>query len=321
MGEKGLPARLLAGKAQAFGTFCALDQSSATAPGQPLVAEAVGRYRILRQTPATQVLGVIGYPVGHSRGPALFNDQFAANGRDAVYVPFLVETAEELSDFLRACASSSWLGVRGFSVTLPHKEAALAWAGAKAEPLAARIGAVNTIRFNHGEMDAFNTDYVGILNTLRDRCELNGRSVAVLGAGGVARAAVAGLSDGGAVITIYNRASDRAHALAEEFGCNFAPWESRADLVADVVVNCTSLGMAPAVDETPLPASAFRTGMVVLDTVYTPAETRFVREAKAAGCIEVRGVEVFIQQAARQHELWFEEPLNVTRARQVLGVG
>jgi 3-dehydroquinate dehydratase / shikimate dehydrogenase len=323
MGDKGLAARLLAGKAAGFGTFCVDEPASATAPGQPLLRDAVEMYRVASQTPATQVFGVIGSPIGHSRSPALFNALFAAAGRDAVHLPFRVDRTEELGALLDAFRDEEWLRVRGLAVTVPHKAAALAWVGAKAEPLAHRIGALNTLRFDRAGVEGFNTDYRGAMAALGSglpggNAALQGRSAAVLGAGGAARAVVAGLVDAGCRVTVYNRSPDRAQDLARHFGCDHRSWDARHRLDADLVVNCTSVGMFPVVDETPLPAAAFRAGMVVLDTVYNPLDTRLLREAREAGCHAIDGLTMFVHQAAGQYELWFGEPTDVTRARQIL---
>lgn len=314
MGEKGVVARLLAPKCGAFGTFCAADEGEATAPGQPTLMEAIGRYRIQAQTPSTQVLGVIGSPVAHSRSPQLFNTQFAATGRDAIYLPVRIDSEEELTGFLDRCRNAAWLNVRGFSVTVPHKEAALSWVGANADPSAQRLGAVNTLVFEDGKVRGFNTDYVGAAKALEAGIAgglpaLANKDAAVLGSGGVARSVVAALHQAGARTTIFNRNLERGQRLASSFGCSAAPWDDRTGFNGEVVVNCTSVGMVPDVEATPMPASSLRAGMLVFDTVYTPRETRLLREARAAGCRCISGIAMFIEQAKEQNRLWFGEEL------------
>ena len=162
-------------------------------------------------------------------------------------------------------------------------------------------------------MGALNTDYRGAMDALCTgigctREELGGSSVAVLGAGGVSRAIVAGLRDCGCRVTIYNRTFDRARTLAAEFGAEARPLEQAADHGADVVINCTSIGMWPKVDDTPLPADALTGKPAVFDTIYNPIETRLLREARQCGCRTVDGVSMFVNQAAAQFERWIGRP-------------
>ena len=259
MGQKGILSRVLARKLEAFGTFCALSDESATAPGQITLGEMLDLYGWRRHTGRTKVFGVIGSRVGHSLSPALFNAQFAADGFDAVYLPLLVDTADEFNRFLDGCRDRPWLDVRGFSVTTPHKSSALKWASAEADSLARRIGAANTLLFEGTTVRAFNTDYAGARAALEGswgvtRRDLRGLPVVVLGAGGVARALVAGLCDQGCRVTIYNRTVSRGRELADDFGYTARPWEERAKATTDLLINCTSVGMAPRVNESPFPA-------------------------------------------------------------------
>jgi 3-dehydroquinate dehydratase/shikimate dehydrogenase len=179
--------------------------------------------------------------------------------------------------------------------------------------LAKRIGAANTLIFDPADAGAaaraINTDYAGALGALVSgigwrREELAGRRCAVLGAGGAARAVVAGLADCGCQVTVYNRTEARAKALAAEFGCRWRPFEQRDRLDAEVVVNTTSVGMHPNVDESPLADSVLREGMVVFETIYNPLETLLVKQAERAGCQVVDGAGMFVEQAALQFEAW-----------------
>ena len=257
MGEKGLLSRVLSRKTEAFGTFCSLNEESGTAPGQVTFDRLKQRYNWDRQGNETKVFGVIGSPIGHSMSPAVFNDQFNRAGFDGVYLPLLVDGQEELIGFLNGCLDRRWLDIGGFSITVPHKETVLKWAGDRADPLARRIAAVNTISFSGGEPTAYNTDYVGVVSALDavagGRGDWRGMAVAVLGAGGAARAAVAGLVDSDCQVTIYNRSQTRAENLARDFNCKVKPWEERTKFSEQVLINCTTVGMLPNVDDSPLP--------------------------------------------------------------------
>ena len=322
MGEPGVISRVLARKIGAFGTFAALSAGAESAPGQPALEEITGLYRWERLGAQTTVCGVIGCPVGHSMSPAIHTAAFAATGLDAVYVPLLIQPGEEpFRRFLDAVRQRPWLNWRGLSVTIPHKENALRYVGPEhSDELARKIGAVNTITFEpDGTLRGDNTDYAAAIDALCEamgvaRTGLSGRGVAVLGAGGVSRALVAALTHYGARVTIYNRTVDRGEALAAEFGCSAAGREGLADLAAEIVINCTSLGMHPHVDRSPLEAIA-PCVKVVFDTVYNPIDTLLLRRARQAGCTCVTGVEMFVNQAAGQFEAWtgHQAPRDVMR--------
>ena len=315
MGEAGVMSRILARKFGAFGTFAALTAGAESAPGQTTLAEMRDLYRWPSLTPATAVFGVIGCPIGHSMSPAIHNAAFAAAGLDAVYLPLLVQPGEEnFRRFLDALRARPWMDCRGLSVTLPHKENALAYVGAaNCGELARKIGAVNTIAFGpNGEMTGTNTDYAGALDALCAgmgiaREQLAGRPVAVLGAGGVARALVAALDHYGAEVTLYNRTVPRAERLAEEFSCAAAGLDALGAMDAEIVVHCTSVGMHPHVDRSPLKAVP-PSVKVVFDTIYNPVETLLLRRARQAGCTCVTGLEMFVNQAVAQFQTWTNEP-------------
>ncbi len=327
MGEAGVITRILAKKFGAFGTFAALERGRESAPGQVMIDDMKGLYRWDAIAADTDVYGVIGNPIGHSMSPAIFNAAFEQCGVNAVYVPLLVEPAYDyFEDFLRQAMVRPWFGLRGCSVTIPHKANALRFVredGGFIEPLAERIGAVNTLTFDAGRVSAHNTDYAGALDALAgalgcERGDLRGTEAAVLGAGGASRAVVAGLRDCGCRVTIYNRTAERAKQLADEFGCTAAPNEERVRSGTRIVVNCTSIGMHPNPAETPLPADRLRAEMTVFDTVYNPIETRLLREARQVGCRTVDGVAMFANQAAAQYERWTGRPAPRELMREVV---
>ena len=319
MGPAGQISRILAKKFGAFLTFACLDADSQTAPGQVSVDQMKQLFRWDALNADTEVFGLIGNPVGHSAGPALYNACFANDKVNAVYLPFLVEGDKaEFDTFLKHVADRSKMGFGGFSVTLPHKTHALDYAnqhGDYVDNLAEAIGAVNTLKVGfNGILSAYNTDYAGAMDALTaamgiDRHDLHTAKVAVLGAGGVARAVVAGLTDVGARVTIYNRTASKARSLAREFNAKAAGVDELSEMDASVVVNCTSLGMHPHVETSPLPVDVLTDSMTVFDTVYNPVETLLLRQAKAAGARGVNGAEMFIHQAMAQYRIYVgQEP-------------
>ncbi len=322
MGEAGVVSRILAGKAGAFGTFASLSESAASAPGQPTLAEMKDLYRWNTIDAQTQVYGVIGCPVGHSMSPAIHNAAFAAAGINAAYVPLLVQDGSESFDaFMLALLERAWLNWRGLSVTIPHKENALRFVTAQqCDDLSARIAAINTVTIEaDGSLHGQNTDYAAAIDALCaamriGRAGLSGRKAAVLGAGGAARAIVAGLAHYGAAVTIYNRTVSRAQALAEEFGCLAAGMDIANESDAEIIINCTPIGMHPNIDASPLPRipPACR---VVFDTIYNPLETLLLRQARKAGCLRVPGLEMFVNQAVAQFRTWTgrQAPINAMR--------
>ena len=325
MGEPGLLSRVLARKLGALGSFAALATGAESAPGQPTLEEMLGLYRWRSLTPETAVFGVVACPVGHSMSPAIHNAAFDAAGLDAVYLPLLVQPGEEcFRRFLDAVLERPYLHFRGLSITIPHKENALAYVPPdRCDGLARAIGAVNTITIDpDGSVAGGNTDYAGAIDALCGgmgiaREALAGRAVAVLGAGGVARALVAALCHYHADVVVYNRTVARAQQLAEEFACRAAGLDALDALDAEIVVNCTSVGMHPHVDACPLPAVP-ASARVVFDTVYNPVETRLLRHARQAGCTCVTGLDMFVNQAAAQFETWTHTPAPRNTMRNVV---
>jgi len=314
MGQAGLVSRILAKKLGSFVTFASIDEQTATAPGQLTIRQLKDLYRYDSIDTDTQVFGVIADPVGHSLSPAIHNACFAQMDMNRLYLPLLVQGGQDKFDsFLRSALLRKWLHFRGFSVTIPHKENVLRFArqsGGFIEPLAEKIGAVNTLIITtDGRLKAYNTDYAGALDAITAGTgiaspDLSGLSVAVIGAGGVARAIIAGLSDARAKIRIYNRTVEKAQRLAKDFGCESAGLDELPNLDAKLVINCTSIGMQPNIDESPLPDGCLAKDMIVFDTVYNPAETLLLKQAKKAGAKTIDGVAMFVNQALAQFKLF-----------------
>ncbi len=347
MGEAGVPSRVLAKKFGALVTFASLEHGSGTAPGQVTIGDLKNRYRWDALGSDTRVYGVIGWPVGHSLSPAIHNAGFEAVGFDGVYLPMPIEPGYEVfGDVVGGWLDAAGLDFRGASVTIPHKQNLLRFVqerGGRIEPLALRIGAANTlIRQDDGALYASNTDYAGALDAVCDRLGieregLRGRRVAVIGAGGAARAVVAGFAQYGATVVVYNRTLDKARRLAEGLsGADEGPERHRGRVVAarleklcdsccEIYVNCTPIGMHPNEDATPIPSApksanrqGWGPGTVVFDTVYNPLETRLLREARQAGCTTILGVEMFVRQAALQFKQWTNREAPIDRFRRAV---
>jgi len=325
MGAAGLLTRVLARKFGAALTFAALRADAQSAPGQPTIAELRGVYRWDAIGPATRVYGVVGWPVAHSRSPQIHNAALATAGIDGVYVPMPVAPGGPgFAAFMNYVDAHGWLDLDGLSVTLPHKENALHWLlerGFAASETARRCGAVNTLTRVPGGWHGDNTDGAGAVRALLAHPGLTatglpGRTAAILGAGGVARSVAAALLESGVRVTLYNRSPERAARLASALGCAWEPWERRSGCKADILVNCTQVGMWPDIHETPLDLSGCGGAGLVFDTIYNPPQTRLLREAARSGRQTLGGVEMFIAQAAGQFERWHARtaPLVVMRA-------
>ncbi len=262
---------------------------------------------------ATRLLGIIGHPLRHSLSPMLHNAMCDALGVDAVYLPWPMPQ-DRLDAFMQAVRT---LPIHGCSVTIPHKEAVMPLC----DRLTARardVGAVNTLYWEDGALVGENTDVTGFIAPL---AALGGRigAALVLGAGGAARAAVAGLQRLGVPrIGVANRTAARSADICRDLGGEALSWEARFAWGAELVVNTTPLGMAGSnVHESPWEASAFAPGMLAYDMVYNPLQTRFLAQAEAAGCRTVSGLEMFVQQAAAQFRLWTGLEMDIALARRL----
>lgn len=308
MGEAGAWARVLAGKLGGFSSYAALSPDTATAPGQWTLADMIGRFRWRTLDSATRIYGVIGDPVAHSKGPDLFNRWFAEAGINAVYLPMPVR-AGELDRFLSECVQRPWLDVGGFSVTIPHKSDIVRWAGDGADWLSRSLEAANTVVLGADKARVYNADSHAAVDSLVDALggaptDLFRMPVDVLGTGGAARAVIAGLRYYGADVTAYGRSPDRLRSLADRFDCAMKPWDQRHHRTGEVLINCTSIGMWPDDDFSPMAPDALTGCRVVFDVVYNPLETRLLGDAAAIGATTLNGLDMFIRQAAVQFTLW-----------------
>jgi 3-dehydroquinate dehydratase/shikimate dehydrogenase len=295
MGEAGLPGRILALREGSALAYAPIGES--TAPGQVSLRELKHLYRAHLLTRKTEVYGVIGDPVCHSLSPLMHNAGFVARKRDAVYLPFLVR---DLRDFLGAIPE---FGIRGFSVTIPHKQAILKYFD-DCEPLAAEIGAVNTVIVRkNGSLYGCNTDYVGVLRSLERKLNLRGNRILVFGAGGSARAAAFALSRAGAHVFICGRRESAAKELSRASGGEAIPRRALRSENFDAILNATPVGMHPHEKLSPLTAAELRCDLV-MDLIYRPRETQLLKLARKKGIKIVSGLEMFLAQGFAQWEIW-----------------
>ena len=315
MGAKGVPSRILAPLWGSAALYAPARGAADSAPGQVALEDLFDLYRVDRIGPGTRLLGVLGFPVGHSLSPRVHNAALGALDLDCRYLPFEARTMAEFLPLL------SELRLRGLSVTLPHKETILPHLDAL-DDSARRIGAVNTVVKIWNRLEGFNTDAEAAVAPLRSRRTLRGAHAAVLGAGGAARALVHGLMQEGARVTLFNRTPERARDLARSLGARSLPWSRLRGFGADLLVNATSVGMAPDIDRTPVPGSWIASPLVY-DIIYNPPETRLLREARTRGLEVIGGLEMFVAQAAAQFDLFTGRaaPLDVMRRAALEGLG
>lgn len=324
MGEMGIPSRILCGKYGSPFTYASFSKERELAPGQLSYAETRALYGFDLINQDTAVFGLLGDPVAHSHSPLVHNAAFRHKQINAVYLPFRVPPellGDTLDEFDR-------LHIDGYSVTIPHKEEALT--KGKPDQQASDIGAANTL-FRDGQIwRSTNTDYQAALDALEAVLDerpndpdptIEGRRVLLLGAGGVARAIGLAMARRGAALTLTNRGRERGQKLAAELGCQFVNWENRGAEHAEVVVNCTPVGMHPKVDETPFEANWMRDNAIAFDTVYTPENTLFLKNAQARGCSIVSGLDMFVRQAALQFQIFTGEEPPLEYMRETLRRG
>jgi shikimate dehydrogenase len=275
----------------------------------------------------TRICALIGDPVEHTMSPVMHNAAFQKLGLDYIYIPFRVrpEQLAQAVDGLRA------LNVTGFNVTIPHKVSIIPRLDGL-DPLAEKVGAVNTVVNNDGELRGYNTDAAGFLRALLERgVEPGGKKAVILGAGGAARAISYTLAEGGAELTILNRrleldwAEDIAGIIEEDLGREVKVLELRDKYLAealggaDLLVNATSVGMSPHGEESPVPAPLLTRSLVVFDIVYNPVKTRLLEAAEAAGARTIGGIDMLAWQGALAFEKWTGQtaPLDLMRREAI----
>ncbi len=307
MGDIGVPTRILAGKFGAPHTYATFHHDRALAPGQLSFEHMRDIYRFDQINAETEVYGVVADPIGHSLSPLIHNAAFAHFGMNKVYVPFRVPR-EDLNQFIEDSAA---VGIRGLSITIPHKEEVIKKLS-EVDAAVHGIGAANTVVLNDKVRSGYNTDYHAAMTSLEEAMELTavsdkplaGNKALVLGCGGAGMAITYGLVQRGAQVFVSDIALRKADALAERFNCVAIEWPARHTLNPDILANCTPVGMHPNVDETPYEKHHLRPSMVVFDAVYNPENTLLIKDARSRNCTVVTGIEMFVRQACMQFKLF-----------------
>jgi len=300
MGEQGIISRVLSVRAGSVFTFGAVSADLKTAPGQISAGDLRSIYRIDQVDAATRVYGVAGDPVEHSLSPVIMNTALRRENVNGVYLPLHAKTLKDLMRCVRE------IPLHGLSVTMPYKQSILAHLD-NTDAHTTKIGACNTVvRGQDGKLYGFNTDAAGVVRPLEQRLSIENAKVLVLGAGGAARAAVFGLKERGAEIWILNRTSVKGQKLARQAKARTIKRADLRKIAFDVIINATPVGMGNTRD-CPLKDEEIQS-RVVFDMVYDPVETHLLQVARAKGIAVIPGVEMFVQQAARQFEIWTGKP-------------
>ncbi len=314
MGDMGIATRILCGKFGSPFTYATFHHERSLAPGQLSFQQMKDVYRYDDIHRETDVYGVIADPVSHSLSPLIHNAAFAQTKLDKVYVPFRV-LREDLDQFIE---DAPRLGIRGLSVTIPHKESVVAKL-TQADGAVRGIGAANTLVFQGTERLGYNTDYRAAIDSLEKSmatsrphtdqgepapCDIRGKKALVLGAGGAGMAVVYGLTRRGARVVVADGVPRKAVELARRFDCRHVDWAARHSVAPDLLFNCTPIGMHPNVDDTPFDKHHLRPCMLVFDAVYNPENTLLIKQARQQHCKVVTGLDMFVRQACLQFKLF-----------------
>ncbi len=296
MGEKGEISRVLNVAHGSYLTFGYLEKGKESAPGQ-ISCEFLKR--VFRADKLNldnlKIYGLVGYPISESRGFIVHNLVFKENKMNAVYLNFLVDDLKEFVQDFRPMIS-------GLSITMPYKQEIMQYLD-EINPIAKKINAVNTVIIKKGKLIGMNTDFEGAIEAIEKKTRIKGRNIVMLGAGGVARAIGYGIVMNGGNLIVVNRTIEKGKNLASELGAQFKiiddiKWED-----IDILINSTSVGMAPNLDKSPLGKGCLK-NMVVFDSIYNPLITKLLDQSEKNGCTIISGIKMFINQAAKQFELW-----------------
>ena len=304
MGVRGLPSRVLAHRFNSVWTYA----GELADVGQVTPSALQNEFRFRSLGASTDVYGLAGSPIAHSVSPAMHNAAFTAARLDAVYLPLDAADADDFVTFADA------VKLKGASITIPFKVQMFGRVD-EADAVARRIGAINTVRVAHGRWAGANTDAGGFLLPLQERAvPLQGARASILGAGGAARAVAVALASSGAQVTVHARNRSKASEVAVLAAGNVGPWPPQVGSW-DLLINCTPIGMYPNAEASPAPREILGRGLVY-DLIYNPQETRLLREAAAAGCQTIGGLDMLVGQAQEQFHWWtgVRSPAGVMRA-------
>lgn len=301
MGLRGQISRILAPKYGSRITFASLKEGKESASGQISIEEMKDIYNINLINNETKAVGVIGEFAENSMSKYMHNASFKEKKLDFVYMPFKTKK-DELKEFINNFRKFSFAGA---SVTIPHKVEVMKCLD-KIDETAKQIGAVNTIVNSNGKLIGYNTDYYGAVEALKEKTKLKNKKVLVVGAGGGARAVVYGLKKENAIITIINRTMEKARILAKEFNVKFDGMENIKRLIKnnEIIINTTSVGMAPNTNESIINGNDLIKGKIIMDIVYKPSETKLIKLARKSKCSIISGDRMLICQAIGQFKLW-----------------
>lgn len=314
MGEEGIISRICARVFGSYLTFASLENGKESAPGQISANELKQRFRFKKTGPKTKLYGVVGNPISHSLSPDIHNAGFEEIGFDGLYLPLKVTNCkkfmQELAPFFE-----------GVSVTIPHKEEMLSFVKEPSDAIL-KIGALNTLtKLSKNNWEGLNTDVAAAINSIIEILPshtLKNQTVLVIGAGGASRAIAIGALQAGAKVTITNRTVSKGKKVAEELGVPFIALEEVwhfESLPFQVIMNTTSVGMYPKVEESPLPEIKFLPNQIVFDAIYNPFKTKLIKSAEKDGSFCITGREMFVKQGALQFERWTNKkaPLEIFR--------
>jgi shikimate dehydrogenase len=307
MGEEGRESRVIAPLIGSYLSFASLNEGLASAPGQLTVGEmenvlniagrGVFRRGKLSVHPNAKIFGLLGNPVKQSLSPLMHDAALRKMKIAGKYLPFCIQ------DIASALRGIRGIGIRGAGVTMPYKVDVMQHLD-EVDDDAHKIGAVNTIVNDNGRLKGLNTDWIGLVQSLKEFMDIKGRVFAILGAGGTARAAVFGIKREGGIPVIVNRNVAKGEGLAKEWACPFYPLSELDRVKADCLINTTPVGMMPNTGESPVSGAILVNYRWVMDVIYNPLKTRLMRDAEEAGCIIISGIGMFVHQGAEQIRLW-----------------
>lgn len=307
MGEEGRESRIMAPLIGSYLSFASLSHRLTSAPGQLTIEEMedvlnLGGFGVYREgrlsvPPDAKIFGILGNPVKQSLSPLMHDAALREMKIAGKYLPFCMQ------DIASALRGVREIGIRGVSVTMPYKVAVMEHLD-EVDADSHKIGAVNTIVNDNGRLQGLNTDWIGLVQSLREFMDIKGKVFAILGAGGTARAAVFGIKREGGIPVIVNRNIARGESLAGQWACPFHPLSRLDKVKADCLINTTPVGMMPNIDESPVNGAILVNYRWVMDVIYSPLKTRLMRDAEKAGCITIPGLGMFVNQGAEQIRLW-----------------
>jgi 3-dehydroquinate dehydratase/shikimate dehydrogenase len=309
MGPLGEISRILSTIYGSYLTFASLEKGKESALGQIPAETLKNIYRINNIKPGFKIYGIIGNPISESKGYIIHNALFKKEKLNNIYVRFEVNNLDE---FMKNFSSL----LSGFSVTMPHKQKITAYLD-KIDPVAKKIGAVNTVTNKNGKLTGYNTDITGAIKAIKEKTEIKNKNTTIIGAGGAARAIALGILEKGGKLTIINRTAEKAEKLSKELNCSSRQLKDLKNIKTDILINTTSVGMHPNTNQTPVETKYIK-DIVVFDAIYNPKKTKLLKEAGKNNCKIISGIEMFINQAADQFKIWTGKEADTKLLREVL---